>query len=293
MIMRPLGNTGLTVSALGLGGGPVGDLSVDDGRAEALLRGAVELGINLVDTAPSYGASEERIGRFLQPVRDRVVLSTKGGYGVPGVPEWTGECIVAGVEQALRRLCTDRIDLFFLHSCPTQVLLRDDLLDACRKVVRDGKVRVAAYSGDGPPLAAAIETGVFGCVQASVNVVDQWAPRHELICARERGLGILGKRTMMNAAFRHRERPGAQDVALYWERLRALELDPRELGWEALALRFSVFHGGVDSALVGTSRLEHLQHCAQMLDAGPLPDPVAKDIGRRYDDRALAWPGQI
>lgn len=93
---RPFGTTGLSVSPLGLGAGEIGDPALDDREVEALLRAAVELGVTLIDTARSYGRSEERIGRFLAPVRDQVVLSTKVGYGVDGVPDWTGECIRRG-----------------------------------------------------------------------------------------------------------------------------------------------------------------------------------------------------
>lgn len=87
---RPLGRTGLEVSAIGLGCGPLGAPGLTERDAEALVDAALALGITLFDTAPSYGPSEERLGRTLERHRDRVVLSTKVGYGVDGVPDWTG-----------------------------------------------------------------------------------------------------------------------------------------------------------------------------------------------------------
>src|SRR5512139_338267 len=109
MRMRPLGNTGFEVSEIGLGAGPLGGDNIDDAAAIALIHGAIDRGVNLIDTAPSYGRSEARIALALRGKRDRVVLSTKLGYGVPGVPDWTGECITRGVDLALARLGTDRI----------------------------------------------------------------------------------------------------------------------------------------------------------------------------------------
>ncbi|HEX2689575.1 MAG TPA: aldo/keto reductase, partial [Kofleriaceae bacterium] len=82
LAVRPFGRTGLRVPALGLGAGEIGAAELDEREVEALLRTAVELGVTLIDTARSYGLSEERIGRYLGPVRDQVVLSTKVGYGV-------------------------------------------------------------------------------------------------------------------------------------------------------------------------------------------------------------------
>src|SRR5580658_5580438 len=126
---RPLGRTGLTVPALGLGAGYIGG-DLQDRQVEQLLHEALDLGVTLIDTAPSYGASEERIGRLLSSRRGEFVLSTKGGYGVPEIPDWTAPAITLGIEQALRRLRTERIDVFHLHSCPRELLLRDDILSA-------------------------------------------------------------------------------------------------------------------------------------------------------------------
>ena len=104
------------VSALGLGATQIGDDRIEETEVSALLNYAVDAGINLIDTARSYGRSEERIGRHLASRRDDIVISTKLGYGVEGYQDWTGPCITAGIEQALRILHTDRIDIAHLHS---------------------------------------------------------------------------------------------------------------------------------------------------------------------------------
>ena len=118
MERRPFGTTGLTVPALGLGAGQVGDARLDEAGAARLLGGALDLGVTLLDTARSYGLSEERIGRHLAHRRGEFLLSTKVGYGVEGVADWTGPAVARGIDEALGRLRTDVIDLVFLHSCP-------------------------------------------------------------------------------------------------------------------------------------------------------------------------------
>ena len=137
MMRRPLGRTGVEVSPLGFGAGPVGNPALSEAEAEALLHGVLDAGINLLDTAPSYGSSEERIGRVLAGRRGDCVLSTKCGYGVPGVEDWTGPCITQGIERALARLRTDVLDIVHLHSCPVEVLERPGVVDALQRAVHE------------------------------------------------------------------------------------------------------------------------------------------------------------
>jgi aryl-alcohol dehydrogenase-like predicted oxidoreductase len=293
MIRRPLGNTGLQVSALGFGAGPVGSPELSESDAEALLNGVLDAGINLLDTAPSYGQSEERIGRSLRGRRQQFVLSTKCGYGVPGVEDWTGPCITQGIELALRRLHTDYLDVVHFHSCPVEVMERPGVVDALRHAVEQGKVRVAAYSGDNAPLEWALHSGAFGSVQTSVNVFDQRVLDRGLPVARERGIGVIAKRPLGNAPWRFSERPAAQDVATYWDRMRAMGLDTEGLDWSELALRFAAFVPGVASCIVGTTRPENLQRNLRALEQGPLPAHMVeriRDVFRRNDQ---GWDGLI
>lgn len=109
MQTRAFGTTGLTVSALGLGAGQVGDESLDDAQAGRVLNSALDAGITLVDTAGCYGVSEERIGRHIGHRRDEFVLSSKCGHGVDGFTDWTAGCVRAGVERSLQCLRTDHI----------------------------------------------------------------------------------------------------------------------------------------------------------------------------------------
>src|SRR5690606_18233126 len=115
-----------------------------------------------------------RIGALLRRRRrEDIVLSTKIGYGVPDVPDWTPECIRQGVDGARARLGVDVIDIVHLHSCPREVLESSGVIDALDEAVRAGKVRAAAYSGDNEAAVYAVTCGRFGSVQASLNLCDQ------------------------------------------------------------------------------------------------------------------------
>lgn len=172
---RPLGSTGLHIAPLGLGGGPLGDLGISDADAARVIDAALDAGVDLIDTAPSYGASEDRLGQALRGRRDQVVLVTKGGYGVPGVPDWSPAVIARGVDQALARLATDHLDVFLLHSCDRARLEVGDLLEPLVAARAAGKVRAIGYAGDGDALAWAVRCPALDVVECSVNLVDQRA----------------------------------------------------------------------------------------------------------------------
>src|SRR5262249_27771594 len=157
---------------------------------------------------------------------------------------WTAEVITAGIEGALKRMRTDRIDIFHLHSCPLATLLRGDVIDALDAAVRAGKIRVAAYSGDCEPLAWAVRSGRFGAIQSSVNLCDQRVIEEALPGASPAGIGVIAKRPLANAPWRFSERPREEDVALYWERFAAMGLHRGELPWDEIALRFAAFQPG-------------------------------------------------
>ena len=293
MELRPLGTTGLPVSAVGLGAGRIGGADSSETEVDTLVAAALDLGVTLVDTAPSYGFSEERLGRALSGRRERVVLSTKLGYGIPGVPDWTGPCIAAGVDAALSRLRTDRIDLAHLHSCGIEVLERGEVVDALRRAVDAGKVRVAAYSGEGEALLWAVRSGAFGAVQCSVSPVDQSSLSAAVAEAGLRGLGVLGKRPLGNAPWRFRDRPPEVDVAEAWERFRSLALDAGGLGWTELFARFAAFAPGVSAVLLGTASPGHLAEVVAAVERGPLDPAAVESLRAAWRRVGSRWTGRV
>jgi aryl-alcohol dehydrogenase-like predicted oxidoreductase len=293
MERRSLGATGLSVSALGLGAGPLGDARFDEASIAQLLLSAVDAGINFFDTARGYGLSEERIGRALAPRRSDIVLCTKVGYGVEGHADWTGPCIRRGIDDALGRLRTDRLDVVLLHSCPANVALRDDIVGALEGAKRAGKARSIGYSGDNEDLSAAIASRRFDVVEMSLSFVDQSAIDRQLEGARSAGLGVIAKRPIGNAPWRFDARPDAHDVGEYWARFRALGLEPGPLSFDELALRFAAFLPGVSTSIVGTTKAENLRRNLTILEAGPLPEADQHALRDAYRRADRGWRGMI
>lgn len=278
------GATGLRVGRLGLGAGPLGDAALDEREVDRLIGTALDAGIDLIDTARSYGSCEERLGRHLDGRRNRVILSTKVGYGIPGFVDWTGPCIEAGIDAALRLLRTDRIDIVHLHSCPVETLLRAEIIEALHRARAAGKLRVAAYSGDNDALDHAIASGAFGSIQCSLSVCDQAALEHAVPHARARGLGVIAKRPVANFAWSAPDSP-------YAARWHALGLDLGGLSAHEVALRFTVFSTGAHTSIIGTGSTAHLRDNIALVARGPLPDLAVAHIRAAW--RRHGWPGWI
>jgi aryl-alcohol dehydrogenase-like predicted oxidoreductase len=277
------------VSVLGFGAGQIGDAGLDDGEVGRLLNVAVDLGVTLFDTARGYGLSEERIGRHLAHRRDELVLSTKVGYGIAGQTDWTYSCVAAGIDAALRRLRTDRIDVVHLHSCPRATLERGEVIAALVDAATAGKLRVPGYSGEGEALAWAVDDGRFAAAMHSLSICDQRVIDGALVVARGRGLGVIAKRPIANAPWRFPERPAGDYAEEYWWRWRTMGIDPRGLDWAALALRFAAFTPGVHACIVGTRDPAHLRRNAAVLEQGPLPDDHVAAIRAAFINHDPGW----
>lgn len=293
MIRRSFGKTKLEVSALGFGAGHIGSPDMTEDAAGTILNRAVDLGVNLIDTARGYGLSEERVGRHLSWRRNEVVISTKGGYGVPGVPDWTGECITQGINQALERLQTDYIDIFHLHSCLADTLENSDVIPALERALKLGKIRVAAYSGDNEALEWAALSGKFGSLETSVNICDQRVLEKVIPNAAQAGLCIIAKRPIANAPWRYSERPVGNYCETYWERLQTMKLEPEGLDWDEFALRFSAFAPGVSSAIVGTSSLTNLARNVEIVEKGALSSDSEARVRAAFKMHDQGWVGQV
>ena len=288
---RPYGQTGLTVSALGLGAAQVGDARISEAEAAALLAATVDAGITLIDTAPSYGLSEQRIGRHLASRRNQIVLSTKLGYGVAGIEDWTGPCITAGVDQALRVLRTDRIDIAHLHSCPRATLERGEVVDSLERAKLAGKIRAMAYSGENDDLAYALAMQRFDGFMASLNICDQRVIDATLPSLQ--GKGFIAKRPSANHPWRFDQAPVGDYCEPYWHRWRAMGLSSHGLDWGELAIRFALSIPGVASAIVGTGSLTHLQQNLVWAAAGELDASMVKELRSSFRQHDDDWSGQI
>jgi aryl-alcohol dehydrogenase-like predicted oxidoreductase len=295
MQQHPLGATGLRVSTLGFGAMHLNDERTSEADAARLLNQVLDLGITLIDTARGYGLSEERIGRHLAHRRSEFVLSTKIGYGIAGVPDWTAECIYAGVDAALARLRCEVLDIVHLHSCPLPVLQQGEVVDALQRCQQAGKLRVAAYSGDNAELAWALSSGAFGSVQTSISLCDQINLAGHLPLAQANGMGVLAKRAVAGSVWRQSQRPDTYAEAHYWDRWQAMALPPpADAGsWNEAALRFTAFTPGVSCTLVGTRQLAHLEQNLRWIGHGPLPAQQVAAMRAAWAREDQGWVGLI
>jgi aryl-alcohol dehydrogenase-like predicted oxidoreductase len=284
---RSLGLTGVQVSPLGFGAMHFDGIE-DEAEVAALLHGVLDLGVTLIDTARSYGRSEQRIGRHLAQRRQEFLLSTKFGYGVDGVPDWTYPCIIQGVERALRLMQTDVIDIGHLHSCPLHVLQRGEVSEALADCVKAGKLRVAAYSGENAELAHALADSRFASVQCSLSLVDQ-ANRSQLPGPK----GVLVKRALSGLSWGKSKRPDDFCEGQYFDRWQTLALPDFGIAWPELALRFAVHQTGVSSVLLGTRSLNKLRAGIAAVEQGPLPSDVLAQVAAAWQRHGGNWQGIV
>jgi aryl-alcohol dehydrogenase-like predicted oxidoreductase len=203
---RSLGNSGLVVSVAGLGCNNFGR-RLDAGATRAVVDAAIEAGITLFDTAESYGPrglSEEFLGQALENRRDQVVLASKFGLRTAdmGYPPSAGAkggrgYIMRAVEQSLRRLRTEYIDLYQIHS-PDPVTPVAETLAALGDLVSQGKVRYIGHSNFSgwriaEAAAVARELGSPGFISAQNHwsLLERGAEAEVVPAARHHGLGVL------------------------------------------------------------------------------------------------------
>ncbi len=293
MERRKFGNTGIEVSVLGFGAMHVGSTKVEDNAAGRMLNEVLDLGINLVDTARAYGQSERRIGQFISHRRNEFILSTKVGYDVQWQPDWTYEAVVGGIDQALKLMKTDYIDIVHLHSCSLDILQKGDVIRGLEKQKEAGKVRLIAYSGENDALKYAISTERFDSIQASVNICDQKIIDNILPDIVKNGLGMIAKRPVANAPWRFDSPPVGHYSAEYWHRLKKMNIDKHGMDWLELAIRFSAYTEGVSSCIAGTSSTDHLKENIRALEKGPMDAGIIQEIHSEFRKNDDNWTGLI
>ncbi|MFA9478432.1 aldo/keto reductase [Phycisphaerales bacterium AB-hyl4] len=303
------GRTGLEVSQLGFGGAPIGFLDASEDKVAHILNEMLDEGLNLIDTAANYPGSEQRIGKTMAGRRDEFILVSKCGHKLPDLEgeAWSPKLIRQTVDQSLKRLNTDHLDVMLLHSCSLQVLEQGEALAALVKAREAGKVRFVGYSGDNEAAAYAANLNDIEVLQLSINITDQANLDTVLPIARERNLGVMAKRPLANAAWRElTEQPGmySQYAETYTQRLAAMKITPDDVGfpghaeleWPEVALRFTLSHPGVHTAIVGTTSVINARANLSAVRKGPLPDDVVHKLREAFKTGQATlgqtWTGQ-
>ena len=236
---RPLGNTGMRVSLLGLGTVKLGrdqhvsypsKFTVPDSKsAAALLDRARDLGVNLIDTAPAYGTSEATLGKLLNTQRQHWLISTKVGEEFPSHFDFSPAWARHSIERSLQRLATDYLDIALIHSNgdDEQILRKMGTLEVLQELKSQGLIRAVGISHkttDGGQLAIAMGADV---------IMTTLSPQHTeqlpvLAAAATRGCGVLVKKALASGYGK-----------------------PEDLAWVAR-------QPGVSSIVVGTIDVTHL-----------------------------------
>lgn len=274
---RPLGRTGWDASVITLGG-VKWDTQVPEDEAIAIIRRAIELGINTVDTAHGYGKgeSEMRMGMALEGLRDRVFLSTKTwqrGY----------DDAMREMELSLTRLRVDHVDLIVVHSLDNeeeyrQIMARPSVLDAMEKLRDQGMVRHIGVSGHWVKhvLQRIITEYPFDaviCPIGAFNVAYNYTFHDTVIAeARSRGMAILGMKVFGAGRVKH-----ARSIEPY--------------------LRYSL-HQPVDTLIVGADSMAQIEETVRIAASNPPPLtpeeltallPEAIEVTQQFDDGEFRW----
>ena len=298
MEYRPLGKTGLMASVAGLGCGGNSRLGLGRGASfddcVAVVRTAIDLGVNFLDTAEAYG-TEEIVGAAARCYdRDRLVISTKAIFKAG---EDTGETVARRVEASLRRLGQEYVDIFHFHAVHPAAYdyHRDVLAPALVKLKEQGKVRYVGITETSPNdpeqrmLAQAIQEAPWEVTMLAYSLMNQGARHRIFPVTRRRGIGTLLMFVVRNlfskAAYRHDTfaklvEQGHLDASIL------AEGDPlgflvSEGGAESItdaAYRYARHEQGVDVVLFGTGNKAHVEDNVASILRPPLAPPIIERL---------------
>jgi len=298
---RTLGRTGADVTILGYGamelrGQPRGP-EITDEDAGRLLNAVLDGGINLIDTSPDYGRSEELIGSYVSHRRDEFFLASKCGCLLeipadtpPPYPhDYSPKNVRADVEQSLRRLRTDRLDLVQVHMSPSVAVLEDNhTVETLRELQGEGKIRFIGMSGILPDLPGQIALDVFDAFQIPYSAVQR--DHEDLITeAADKGAGTLIRGGAARGAASEEKNwttgPLTQAPGLgqrNWETSGIEDLiADAGIGKQEFIVRFTLSHPALSTTIVGTANPAHLASNIALAEKGPLPSDLYEEAKKR------------
>ena len=276
MIYNDFGSTNERVSRLGIGLAEIGFELGESGYSQVnkLLNFALDNGINFLDTAASYNESEKLIGEAVNDRRNEFFLATKAGTGSTNSSdsEWNYKKIKNSIENSLKNLKTDYIDLVQLHSCDVHILQKGDVVRALQDTQVEGKTRFIGYSGDNMAAKWAVNSNIFDTLQTSYNIADQRARTKNILKdANIKNLGIIAKRPIANGSLsgvinKNENWSGTYNDSYgrpYFDRLKILcdsldmnlsDIDPIEL-----SMAFSLYRTEINVLIIGSKNIKHVE----------------------------------
>jgi aryl-alcohol dehydrogenase-like predicted oxidoreductase len=278
---RTLGRSGIEVSTVGLG---CMTLGTDKGKAERIIRAALDLGVTLFDTADLYdhGVNEEIVGDTLRGVRGRVVIATKvGNRWRPDDSGWdwdaTEKYILGEVHESLRRLRTDCIDLYQLHG-GTMEDPAEETVSAFERLMKEGSIRAWGISSIRQNVvrryAAMAASGAARLTSEMVqySILDRRPEEQILETARGAGFGVLVRGAVAGGLLAGKPPAAyldlsASEVRAAQEALRAISGPGSDSAMAQAAVRFALSHPAVTAVVVGASSAEQVEANVAAADA--------------------------
>lgn len=287
MEYRPLGNTGLKVSALGYGASSLGGVfgPVDDADARRCVHTALDGGVNFIDVAPYYGLTkaESALGRILKEIpRDRYVLATKVGRYGDREFDFSADRVTRGLDESLARLGVDHVDLIQVHDMEFGDLQQviDETVPALRRIVEQGKARFVGITGlpvkNFEPVARAVPVDTI--LSYCHYTLNDTALLDVLPRIAAMGVGVINASPLAMGLLSTRPvpawHPAPKNVVDACKRAATL-CDERGASIEHLAVQFSVAEPRIASTFVGTASSAQMQ---ANLDA--VAEPIDRELLR-------------
>ena len=292
-----LGRTGLKVSVAGIGSGGPSQLGrrygADEAQSIAVIRAGVDAGVNFIDTAEAYG-TEEIVGKAIADLpRDSVVLSTK-------LSTWdeTDNIDVEGrVDESLRKLGTDYIDIYHLHAVTRETYPRlvKTVVPVLDRVREKGKVRYLGiterfHADPGHQmLDLALDDDIWDVMMVGFNILNQSARSRVFPRTIAKNIGVLAMFAVRLALSRpERLREVVADLLRRGEVEGVYPNDPLRCIADSAgstveaAYRFVAHEPGIHVTLSGTGDVEHMQSNVQAIQMPPLPDAVREELHRAF-----------
>ena len=317
MQYRKLGRTGFEVSDIGYGAWGIGGkqwLGGADDESLAALRRAIELGVNLIDTALAYGDghSEQLVGEIVRHAPRKIYVATKvppknrvwpAHAGTPILDVFPYDYIIASAEESLRNLKLDTIDLLQLHVWNDAWVDRDEWRRALEDLKCSGKVRsigVSATEHDPDSALAVMRTGLIDAVQVIYNIFDQTPEARMFPLAKELNIGILARvpldeGALSGAMTANTTFPPGDFREFYFkgnrkqqvvEHVDALRKDlGAGVNLPETALRFCLSHPAVSTVIPGMRTRCHVESNAAQSDLGALEAATLAILKRHAWDR--------